>query len=514
MARPRRFGHAWGVKLRVFIGLALGWACGGAPAAGWAQDGTGGGQGAAGAEGLTPLQRDVNLAIDRAVTYLVGRQAADGGWPEGHVTGGDAALEVLCILERPRDVAVWGIGAGYDDLDAEAQRAVDAGITYLIDNDESLWSGDWRAAHSNRTGVNLMALAVYETTGGRQDVVEGATLAELIANGVKALRDMRGPAGGWRYTVWDERGDVSCAQLAAGGLAAAAQVDEAHGEALPELLPWLSTCRNDAGGYGYTPGNTPALTTSASGLWAALLAGADEGDLRRTRAWIRQRWEVLPLHFYWMWTVSKALGTADNVLGPVEDGEFDWYGDLARYLLDLQQPDGSWAGGQWSGVDLATAWACLTLERSLGGACDDPDEDGWCSSDDLCPTIFDPDQNDSDADGVGDACDNCRLNRNASQYDADADGLGDACDKNLCEGPDCPTPGSVPGGAPGPPGEDGAPGGGDIAPEPTGPDPQDRRRAAPGALDPDDRASGCACDPASAWSSALRDRGLGWPPRR
>ena len=216
---------------------------------------------------------------------------------------------------------------------------------------------------------------------------------------------------------------------------AASAVDEAHGRTLPELLPWLRECELEGGGYTYTPGAaTSALSYTSSGLWAALLAG--HPDPSTHVAWIRQRWEVVGDNYYWMWTVAKAL-----TMSGVSDDEWPWYEDLAAHLLGRQEADGSWPGHRWGGQDLSTAWACLTLARSMGGACDDPDEDGYCSPDDLCPDTFDPDQGDKDGDGLGDACDNCPEHRNAGQADADGDGLGDACDKNLCEGDDCPAPG-------------------------------------------------------------------------
>ena len=96
-------------------------------------------------------------------------------------------------------------------------------------------------------------------------------------------------------------------------------------------------------------------------------------------------------------------------------------------------------------------------------ACSDVDADGVCDVDDLCPTVFDPTNNDEDSDGDGDVCDldidgdtilddgdasgvigdapcanlctancddNCRLNANATQADADGDTIGDACDND------------------------------------------------------------------------------------
>lgn len=65
----------------------------------------------------------------------------------------------------------------------------------------------------------------------------------------------------------------------------------------------------------------------------------------------------------------------------------------------------------------------------IGDACDpDIDNDGILNAADNCPYAYNPNQINSDGDDLGDACDNCPLVSNPDQSDIDKDGFGDACD--------------------------------------------------------------------------------------
>ncbi len=52
----------------------------------------------------------------------------------------------------------------------------------------------------------------------------------------------------------------------------------------------------------------------------------------------------------------------------------------------------------------------------LGDACDpDLDGDGILNLMDVCPSVYDPEQDDEDHDGAGDLCDNCPGVSNSNQ---------------------------------------------------------------------------------------------------
>lgn len=58
------------------------------------------------------------------------------------------------------------------------------------------------------------------------------------------------------------------------------------------------------------------------------------------------------------------------------------------------------------------------IEFNVSGCVRDSDRDGACDDEDVCPSIADPEQNDTDGDGIGDACDD----------DDDNDGVADPND--------------------------------------------------------------------------------------
>jgi len=95
----------------------------------------------------------------------------------------------------------------------------------------------------------------------------------------------------------------------------------------------------------------------------------------------------------------------------------------AYYLFDYWELDGS-------GVGSTNPYSVLMDSNHTLHSCfvPDADDDGIADSEDNCPLVYNPGQNNSDTDSLGDACDNCPTVANPLQEDTDLDSLGDSCD--------------------------------------------------------------------------------------
>jgi len=420
----------------------------------------------------TPFGHRVHRSIQAASRYLLQQQAPTGEIGNTRRTG----LALLCLLDRPVS-ADWGAPrVGYAGLSEEDQARVRLAVRALIEGDTAL--SDGVNPYTYGTGAGLMALSLYDSTGGPRDLPGGRIdVRTALQNGVLALRGTQGDnadcnAGGWNYNNPSRNGDLSATQFAMAGLSAAAATQDEAAAALERTPTFLETnqarAQNGGGGLVYQAcsGHNPSQAMTASGLWCYRLAGVAPSDARvqAALAWLRDHYEYdrqsnwwQNSFYYYLWAAAKGLAASrdDGSLGPdglsgddvggARDPALDgfpeepagWYYDFAWLLTEEQLPEGGWSRRRPNGSNgqdpiSDAAFACLVLERSAGGVCLDPDDDGVCDARDVCPNAFDPHQLDRDEDGVGDACDSCPYVADRGQQDTDGDGLGDACDRYTC----------------------------------------------------------------------------------
>lgn len=139
------------------------------------------------------------------------------------------------------------------------------------------------------------------------------------------------------------------------------------------------------GGFTYSPeggkdGTHSYGTMTYSGLLSLIHAKVDRDDPRVKAAveWLSRHYALDENPgqgqaglFYYYFVMAKALTAAGLDALPTADGEVDWRAGLARRLIGLQRPDGSWVNenGRWMEQDpvLVTGYAVLALNQLRHG---------------------------------------------------------------------------------------------------------------------------------------------------
>jgi squalene-hopene/tetraprenyl-beta-curcumene cyclase len=169
---------------------------------------------------------------------------------------------------------------------------------------------------------------------------------------------------------------------------------------LPSHNPasWVSEDPKDRGGFVYYPGNSMAggVTNAVTGKvalrsygsisYAGLLSyiyarvGRDDPRVKAVIEWLKTNYtlEENPAmgaqgYYYYLHLLTKALLAARVDTLRLEGGrEIRWWDEVARKLLELQQPDGSWSNREkrWWEADknLVTAYVVLSLEMLYSDA--------------------------------------------------------------------------------------------------------------------------------------------------
>ncbi|MFN3202932.1 MAG: hypothetical protein ACE366_31355 [Bradymonadia bacterium] len=435
---------------------------------------------------VSPFQQRVDDAIERALQYM--RVQESGGNIGGQATG----LAALCFLEKRWSAQPMAPPVGYRGMSPDDQALVRRAIRYVIDVDDGVDFSANGTAQVYRAGASMMAMGLYLGTGGPDDVGATRTVTQALVNGVANLRRQQNALNGWNYSTPSDYSDLSTTQFALLGLSAASRAVLVPRAMLESAGQAIELHHEENGCYRYRTAawwSDCSSSMTASALWVARMGSRDvgEADVQGIMRWLQANWRYdghIPSmdedwandsYYYYLWAMAKGLevgesadpafdgvesGDIGGTRSPTDDGfpaeEAGWYYDIAWSLTERQGNNGSWpTGGNRScwgaaGTDAGmscVAFSTLVLQRSLGGACVDVDNDGaefrsgtnLCEGDN-CPDIPNLDQADRDGDGVGDACDNCPDHPNVDQADENADGVGDACtctpSEELCNGLD------------------------------------------------------------------------------
>lgn len=191
--------------------------------------------------------------------------------------------------------------------------------------------------------------------------------------------------GGWRYDCNSGDSDNSVSQWPVIGMESA---EVNFGSAVPqfvkdELSLWIDWIQNDDpddrnGGSGYTDPGGPNVARTGGLLAEMKFFGDTIAEERVQRAanyinthWLTD-WEHFPASSYYaFYSVMKGFRLLGiTTINPINDPSgFDWYGDpdsgYAQHIVADQALDGAWYGGYWSNHPLQSAWAILTLRKTV-----------------------------------------------------------------------------------------------------------------------------------------------------
>jgi hypothetical protein len=196
--------------------------------------------------------------------------------------------------------------------------------------------------------------------------------------------------GGWRYgpgNVGDS--DNSVSQWPVIGMEAGEVNFGPYGLLVPqfvkdELSLWIDYIQNDVdgdwadGGSGYTDPGGPNVARTGGLLAEMKFVGDTTASTRAqdaadfiSRQWLTE-WEHFTANSYYaFYSVMKGFRLLGiKTIDPINDPSgFDWYGDptdgYAQHIIADQNPDGAWYGGYWSNHPLQSAWAILTLKKTV-----------------------------------------------------------------------------------------------------------------------------------------------------
>lgn len=365
---------------------------------------------ATGAQAAT--ETDKQDAIDAGLAWLSGNQQGSGFWAYGgyHQAATGAAISAFVSQSGS-----WGANApAYQAQVSNAVNALlqQATITTVSTRGDGLnicpgggscssvyWGGGGETTYT--TGLVSPALAQYALQfGGGPNAVATTTgplagmtwkqIAQAVDNTWAAGQTTNAGSlrGGWRYFPGNQDSDMSTTQWAAISMI----YNQTLGASVPaqtrsDLAQFLANVQAPSGAGCYQPGNGLCNHADTGGMLLGLsfLGGlASDPAVQAALAWLNTHWTEGANatwygnfgHPYAMWSVYKGLetliglddtGTISNLLtscgapgnlpgNPPGSTPCNWWQDYNEYLVNSQNPDGSWNGyAYWYGP-LATAF--------------------------------------------------------------------------------------------------------------------------------------------------------------
>lgn len=370
---------------------------------------------APGASAATPgvSATGIRAAMDRGATFLVGAQNPSGWWSKPDQPAVTALALTALLLEPAGRVAESHrseLNRGFDHLLESAKPDGSIHRGGLANYNTSLALVALTASGETRY-LPVIARARQFLAGSQADFGKRGVTDDVFDGGVgygskyqhSDMNNTLAALEAMRVSEKALRWDASPAPQAAADLDWKAVVAFLQNcQNLPGTNPglWVSQDPRDRGGFVYYPGHSMAggVTNAETGRVALRSYGSmsyggllsyiyakvnrDDPRVQAVRRWLLDHYTLeenpgmgLQGYFYYLHLMTKALTALGEDSLVLSDGRrVAWRQEVARRLLSMQRPDGSWANTEprWWEQDpvLITSYAMLTLEMieaSMGG---------------------------------------------------------------------------------------------------------------------------------------------------
>ena len=319
------------------------------------------------------FQKDrTDVAVDKAITYLIGQQRDDGAICDKQ---NDTTMTSLTVM------AMAGVGIQPADSGPQG-RTMQKALSFVLQDDRQDPQGYFGQRDGSRMyGHGITTLMLTEMLGMGMDQEQDRLIHERCQKAVDLiLSSQKHPKshnfrGGWRYAPNSSDADLSATVWQLMALRSAKNDGlDVPASAIHEAVEYLQRSyastldRNGmpdkkASGFCYTPGqNRPTFTMTAAGLLAMQVCGEYESPLVSGAAdWLLQHPPKWKERFFFYGTYYYAQGMYQR------GGEHaKTAGTLVQeILLEKQASDGSWLADNSSesraGRVYATSMAVLSL---------------------------------------------------------------------------------------------------------------------------------------------------------
>jgi prenyltransferase beta subunit len=272
---------------------------------------------------VAELSPQAEAAIDKALTYIVKTQGADGSWGGTQYPVAITALSLMAFMVKGNfpDKGPYG-------------EAMSKGLDYLLK--ESKKGGGYMGESMYAHGLATLALSEVWGMSNRED------LRPALKRAVEIIIRAQAKNGGWRYNPQPVDADISVTVMQIVALASAKEAGIfVPNTTIEKAIEYVKTCQDKNGGFCYTPGSAPGFARTAAGCLSLTMCGQRNSDeVKRGLAYLKglpdTKYSEIEFYFYGHYYAMQAMYQAG------ESYYQEWYPKMRDALVSKQNPAGAW----------------------------------------------------------------------------------------------------------------------------------------------------------------------------